>query len=233
MDPLPSGQAGCLPHGFRESHQPLRYTDGLFDPSTYGSVIASILAPHERGSRLMPLAPTGPLRGQGLTRIRGLSSSDLFAATPITAPDFADCVRSALFLYFSDLDESHTISQSIGTPTGSFLHGIMHRQEPDFGNAKYWFRRVGGHEVFAALREASLEALSGAEGEIESAEAGAAASLRTAIEGRTQWDPLWFVDQCEAAGGGDSGLQHRLQEIQLLEWQLLFDHCYRKATAAD
>jgi hypothetical protein len=42
-----------------------------------------------------------------------------------------------------DLDRSHTISQSIETPTGSFWHGILHRREGDFSNSKYWFRRAG------------------------------------------------------------------------------------------
>jgi hypothetical protein len=200
----------------------------MLDANAYGKEIASILAPHEGGERLMPLAPAGPLLGEGLTRLRGLSSLELFGGTPIAAADFADCVRSALFLYFSDLDESHTISQNIPTATGSFLHGIMHRQEPDFSNSKYWFRRVGFHEVFPALREAALETLGA-----EAGESTAAAGLRAQIESRAQWDPFWFVDQCEASSRGSADLQQRLREIQRLEWQLLFDYCYQKAVGAD
>jgi hypothetical protein len=200
----------------------------MFDPKAYGEAIASVLAPHEGGERRMPLAPAGPLRGEGLTRLRGLSSRGLFGETPVAAEDFADCVRSALFLYLSELDESHTISQSISTATGSFLHGIMHRQEPDFSNSKYWFRRVGSHEMFAPLRQAAIEALAG-----KSGESTAAGSLRAQIASRAQWDPFWFIDQCEAAGREGADLRQRLQEIQRLEWQLLFDYCYRKAVGAD
>lgn len=200
----------------------------MVDPKAYGNEIASILAPHDGGCRLMPLAPSGPLQGEGLTRLRRLSSRELFGKAFIAAEDFADCVRSALFLYLSDLDESHTISQNIPTATGSFLHGIMHRQEPDFSNSKYWFRRVGSHEVFVVLREAALELP-----EAKAGESSTAGDLRAQIETRAQWDPFWFVDQCEAAGGGDAGLEQRLREIQRLEWQLLFDYCYRKALRAD
>jgi hypothetical protein len=200
----------------------------MFDPKAYGAEIASILAQHEGGERLMPLAPPGPVRGEPLARLRELSGRALFGGAPVAAQDFADCVRSALFLYLSDLDGSHTISQSIPTATGSFLHGIMHRQEPDFSNSKYWFRRVGSHEVFAPLRAAALQALAQ-----KASESSAARSLREQIEGRAQWDPFWFVDQCEEAGHGDSDLEQRLREIQRIEWQLLFDYCYRKALGRD
>ena len=46
-----------------------------------------------------------------------------------------DCL-SGLWLVAGDIDESHTISQDLGSAEGSFLHGIMHRREGDFGNAK-------------------------------------------------------------------------------------------------
>ena len=200
----------------------------MFNPKVYGKEIAAILAAHEDGERLMPLAPSGPLQGEGLTRLRGLTSRELLGDTPLAAEDFADCVRSALFLYLSDLDASHTISQNIPTMTGSFLHGIMHRQEPDFSNSKYWFRRVSSHEVFAALREAAIGALAATAGEIS-----AGGSLRAQIESRAQWDPFWFIDQCEAVGGGGADLEQRLREIQRLEWQLLLEYCYRKAVGAD
>lgn len=60
-------------------------------------------------------------------------------------------VRAGLWLAFDFLDESHAISQDIGTPEGSWWHAIMHRREGDFGNAKYWYRRVGEHPAMASL----------------------------------------------------------------------------------
>ncbi len=59
--------------------------------------------------------------------------------------------NAGLWLLAGDLDRSHTISQDLDSAEGSFWHGIMHRREGDFGNAKYWFRKVGEHEVFAQL----------------------------------------------------------------------------------
>ncbi|MEX2300420.1 MAG: hypothetical protein WD733_05755 [Bryobacterales bacterium] len=197
----------------------------MFDPKSYGVEIESILAAHEGGDRLMPLAPSEPLRGAALKRLRQIDGRQLFGEKTVAAEDFADCVRSALFLYLSDLDQSHTISQDVPTATGSFLHGVMHRQEPDFGNSKYWFRRVGSHEVFPRLRAGALTMLAGREGP----GASAAESLHRQIESLVNWDPFWFIDQCEAARTGAGDFEKGLQEIQRLEWQLLFDYCYHKA----
>ena len=91
----------------------------------------------------------------------------------------AACCLAALWLYHDFLDESHTLSQDIDTTTGSYWHGIMHRREPDAGNAKYWFRRVGTHPVFALLA---------AEAKEHSPE------LLTSSD----WDPFAFIDFCEA-----------------------------------
>jgi hypothetical protein len=192
-----------------------------FELTDYSRAIQAILAPAEAGRRLMPLAPERPLPGDGLERLQQTSTQALFDAAP-ASDAFAECVESALYLYFSDLDRSHRISQNIGSTTGSFLHGIMHRQEPDFSNAKYWFRRVPSHPVYAILRDAALDELP--------PEAG----LRNSIESHAEWDASWMIDQCEAARrNGDRELEKELLVVQRLEWQLLFDYCYGHAVGRE
>ncbi len=86
-----------------------------------------------------------------LARLNTLTLDTLFAPHKIKSRSDAECVHSALFLWHDYLDESHKISQEIETQNGSYWHGIMHRREPDYGNAKYWFRKVGAHPIFPAL----------------------------------------------------------------------------------
>ena len=57
-----------------------------------------------------------------------------------TAPELA---FAALLVAVGGWDEAHTIAQDIDTPEGAYLHGMIHRQEPDEINAAYWFRKAG------------------------------------------------------------------------------------------
>ena len=57
-------------------------------------------------------------------------------------------LQAGIWLYVDDLDRSHSISQALHTPTGSFWHAIMHRREGDFGNSRYWLRMAGSHPVW-------------------------------------------------------------------------------------
>ena len=124
---------------------------------------------------------------------------------------------SGLWLYFCGYDESHSLSQDIGTVEGSFWHGILHRQEPDGGNASYWFRRVGKHPVFPGL--------------LAAAHAIAEAHPDADLQFGQAWDPFAFIDICERARRQPgSALERAALEIQRAEWQRLFDYCARRSS---
>jgi hypothetical protein len=135
--------------------------------------------------------------------------------------DMARCCLAGLWLLFDFLDESHAISQEIDSPSGSYWHGIMHRREPDYGNAKYWFRRVGEHEIFAPLRDEAARII---QSEYPTGEAPA---VRFLTEGAS-WDAYRFVDLCQQATA-DGPLELLCRKVAQAEWRLLFDYCYRRS----
>jgi hypothetical protein len=180
-----------------------------FQAASYGPRIAALLA--AAGDRLPPLV-IGPCVSEPARQALGrMSLEELFAGRKIAREDFAAATRSGLFLYLSCFDEAHQIAQDVASTTGSYWHGILHRQEPDYSNARYWFHRVGEHAIFPALCEA-------------------AASVRPS----PPWDAFWFIDACEKASRGkDAEMTRRLEAIQQAEWRLLFDYSYRQALGVE
>src|SRR5204863_8878677 len=65
--------------------------------------------------------------------------------------DDATAVLSALWLWHDWLDESHRLSQSLDTVSGSMWHAIMHRREGDFSNSQYWYARCQNHPILPTL----------------------------------------------------------------------------------
>ena len=176
-----------------------------FDPAHYGPEAASLLNLDGGGSRPMPLACAG-----APNRIK----QAILGAQPFAHAPHPQAALAGLWTYFSCFDEAHSVAQEDNSVEGSYWHGILHRQEPDPGNASYWFRRVKHHPVFEPLAAAARG--------IVAQHPGCGFTVAT------KWDPHAFIDYCESAR------QHKSKEaaalaIQLAEWQLLFDYCARPA----
>jgi hypothetical protein len=72
----------------------------------------------------------------------------------------SDAVKTGLHLLNDDLGRSHEIAQAHeGDRTYDYWHAIVHRREGDFGNSKYWLRRVGEHPVLLGIHDGPTAAL--------------------------------------------------------------------------
>jgi hypothetical protein len=153
---------------------------------------------------------------------------------------YARCVKAGLYLWNDSLDACHVLVQDIANSTGSYWHGIMHRMEPDYGNAKYWFRRVGHHPVYPLLSRTVADWLAQAG---DAAVRGCPAGVRSLWDrwrNSATWDPYGFIDlvACAAAegnredadeqSGSPAGWEQALRRIQWFEIALLLDYSYQQ-----
>ncbi|HEX8323938.1 MAG TPA: hypothetical protein VF595_08490 [Tepidisphaeraceae bacterium] len=167
---------------------------------------------------LVPRKPGSAAAGELL---HALSPADLLTK-PAADRNEAACLLSGLWLWHGYLDESHTVSQAIDTASGSFWHAIMHRQEGDFGNAKYWYARCRNHPVMTSLGIQAAGVV---------AHAPADKTLLRLSGG--PWDGPTFVDFVQRVHESPSDERYDIAvALQQLEWRVLFDHCTREAAGA-
>jgi len=184
-----------------------------FDPESYGPVFAPLLS-IDRCRELGPGKPDPAVRP-----VLEALTPDYALPRRIADRQMALLCCGAVWLLYDYLEESHRISQSVETAAGSYWHGLMHRRELDFGNAKYWFRHTGRHPIFEPLHEAARSLAQQAELDW----------LAAPLASQSQWEPFLFVDLCEAVAEGRSASGPLCRAIQQREWELLFDYCFRHA----
>ncbi|HUA85128.1 MAG TPA: hypothetical protein VMB85_14800 [Bryobacteraceae bacterium] len=179
-----------------------------FDSTNYGEEVARLLTLDGNGQRLMPLTCGSCSSREASQILKTRTAQGLFPNARNR-----DAALAGLWLYFSCFEEAHQIAQESDSAEGALWHAILHRQEPDAGNAAYWFRRVGTHPVYSAVARRTVKIL----------EKYPDAEFRTG-----RWDPFAFVDFCERARTQQGSAQeHAALEIQRAEWQILFDYCAR------
>jgi hypothetical protein len=177
------------------------------------SVLPPSLLPIFQALNPPDLGPTPRAARLPLPELNRLIEEHLQIAThpPETEPQ----LRAAALLWHDHLNESHAISQNLPGPSGSFLHGIMHRREPDYTNAKYWFHRVGQHQAFPDISRSALPLLTNR----------GANQLAVRLLPNGLWDPFAFIDACaEATPNHNHPDRDILVQIQRVEFESLVQH---------
>ena len=119
-------------------------------------------------------------------------------------------VRGGLLYALDDLAGCHEFFQDTASDVVSYWHGMMHRREADFDNARYWFRRSGTLPFFDTLHHRAA---------LISAEAARQSS----------WDPYLFTGECEQHRFGADSDVAELVRLQRAVFDVVFDYCWRQA----
>jgi hypothetical protein len=174
----------------------------------YSDFIDRIFLREER--LLEKLLPTEPLDYDTLLKVRAASDAAISGGQPIGKPRNFALVRGGLLYALDAIDEAHKIFQDSPSDLGSYWHGVMHRREGDFDNARYWFRRAGVLPFFGELHHAASE-------------------YSALMARQSNWDPYVFTGECEQARYGETSSLKQLAALQKAEFEAIFDYSWRQS----
>ena len=125
----------------------------------------------------------------------------------------ADRLMAASLLYHDHHNEAHDLVQDMTDPDGSLVHALVHRREPDYWNANYWYRQVGDHPIYRSL--------AGKWPDIPKPGPALAVAERLVLSGTL--DTMQLVDACESVSRRPvhDPVATFLRRVQDLEFELL------------
>lgn len=156
------------------------------------------------------LTPTEPVSWELPGKIRDATDEVLGGGKEIGDKKMFALVRGSLFYAVDALDDAHRIFQDDPGDLGSYWHGMMHRREGDFDNARYWFRRAGRLPIFDRMH-------------------GAAANLSANMAKQSSWDAYLLTGMCEQAKFGDTDAIPECRRLQRVEFDELLNYCWRQS----
>lgn len=159
---------------------------------------------------LQKLIPSSPLSWNLPGEIAKADDSTLLDGKPLLDAPALARVRGGLLYAVDAIHEAHTIFQDDPSDHGSYWHGMMHRREGDFDNARYWFRRAGRLSVAHKLHSAACE-------------------HSPTMARQETWDAYLLTGLCEQAKFGAEELTGECVKLQRVEFDALFAYCWRQA----
>lgn len=158
--------------------------------------------------------PKDPTDYELVIRIREADDAKVFGGLPLAPAAPAELVRAGLFYYHNALEDSHKQAAKATGDIASYWHGMVHRREGDFDNARYWMRRAGEQPVFQEMQ----------------ARAGDACPN---MSRQANWDPFLFTHLCEQYKYGETTYKKEIGQLQRVEFAAMFDYVWRRCVSPD
>jgi hypothetical protein len=143
-------------------------------------------------------------------------AAELRALLEQSAGQLSTHVIALLWLRIGEIDRPHALVQEDPSSMGSYLHGVVHRLEGDYGNANYWFQRVRDPSLVQDVGKGVVNRLI--------SNNSLKLATRLGVVSNETFLPCRFVSFCESHR--DSPKHSELIEaIGLAEWQSLWAKC--------
>ena len=158
--------------------------------------------------------PKEPTSYELVIRLRDTDDATVFGHASLLPKAPTPLVRAGLFYYHNALDDSHKEAQKLEGDAAAYWHGMIHRREGDFDNARYWMRRAGEQPVFTEMHD----------------RAGDGAPHMTR---QPDWDPFLFITLCEQFKYGELDYKKEIGQLQHVEFAVMFDYVWRQCVAPE
>ncbi len=174
----------------------------------YSDFIEAILL-HEPDLLLELKAREGTLPAR-VREIRDATPALLAGEKEVADKAMLILVHAGLLYAVDEIGEAHRLVGDASGDSASYWHGMIHRREGDFENARHWYRRTGRHPAFAELHQRG-------------------SSLSADVAGQMDWDPYLFTGLCERAAFGEPN--DALVALQKMEFEVMFAYVWRQAVS--
>jgi hypothetical protein len=177
--------------------------------SRYPDFIERLLLHEDTLREPLPPSQSDEFSVKCILRIRAADDATLLGGQAPQPGAPLGLLRGGLYYFHNGLQDSHKAFADDAGVTAAYWHGMVHRREGDFENARYWMRRAGEHPAFQEAQGRSSDA-------------------SPHMARQTNWDPFLFIHLCEQFKYGASEYRNEIAHLQRVEFAVFFDYVWRQ-----
>ena len=153
--------------------------------------------------------PKEPTDYELVIRLREADDAKIFGDAAIQPGAPVGLIRAGLFYYHNALPDGHQEAAEDEGDVAAYWHGMIHRREGDFENARYWMRRAGEQPGFREMQARASDAA-------------------PHMARQSNWDPFLFTHLCEQYKYGETEYKKEIGQLQRVEFAVMFDYVWRR-----